>query len=124
MSEKTIADKLFLKNAKSMVLLNGTAHPTLVEQLPKELIDETKGEADVVLMFAMNQTQLDQFLPVALERLNEKGSLWIAFLKSTASKATDISRDTINVTAKERGATTVAMISVDGDWSALRLKRL
>ena len=124
MSEKTIADKLFLKNAKSMAVLNGTAHPTLVEQLPKELINESQSEADVVLMFALNQSQLDQYLPTALERLNEKGSLWIAFLKSTASKATDINRETINNAAKDRGATAVAMISVDGDWSALRLKRL
>jgi hypothetical protein len=124
MSEKTIADKLFLKNARSMAVLNGAAHPTLVDQLPRQLIDETQGPADLVLMFALNQRELDQYLPSALEQLGEKGSLWIAYLKSTASKATDINRDTINATANERGATVVAIISVDGDWSALRLKRL
>jgi hypothetical protein len=126
MSEKTVADKMFLKNAKSMAVLNGAAHPGAVSQLPAALIDSGggSGPVDVVLMFALNQKELDQYLPEAQERLGEKGSLWIAYLKQTASKATDINRDTINAHAKERGITAVAIISLDGDWSALRLKRM
>lgn len=124
MSEKTIADKMFLKNAKSIAVLNGAAHPAMVSQLPAQLIDHGDGPADVVLMFALNQKELDQYLPLAQQRLNEKGSLWIAYLKQTAAKATDINRDTINAHAKERGITAVAIISADGDWSALRLKRM
>jgi hypothetical protein len=124
MSEKTVADKMLLKNAKSIAVLNGGAHPGMVSQLPAQLIDDGDGPADVVVMFALNQKELDQYLPIAKNRLGEKGSLWIAYLKQTASKATDINRDTINATAKEQGITAVAIISVDGDWSALRLKRL
>ena len=75
-------------------------------------------------MFALNRKELEQYLPVAKERLGEKGSLWIAYLKQTASKATDINRDSINAYAKENGITAVAMISIDGDWSGLRLKRI
>ena len=41
-----------------------------------------------------------------------------------ASKATDINRDSINTYLKEQGITAVAMISIDGDWSALRAKRI
>jgi hypothetical protein len=76
------------------------------------------------VMFALNQKQLDEYLPLASERLGDKGSLWIGYLKQTASKATDIDRDTIKATAQQQGITAVAIISVDGDWSALRLKRL
>lgn len=124
MSEKTIADKMYLKNAKSMAVLNATAHPRVVEQLPQSLVVEGDTPADVVLLFALNRDQLEKFLPEALARLGEKGSLWIAYLKQTASKATDINRDSINAYAKENGVTGVAMISMDSDWSALRLKRL
>jgi hypothetical protein len=35
---------------------------------------------------------------------------------------TDIHRDTINAYAKTLGLEGVAMISIDDDWSALRLK--
>lgn len=124
MSEKTVADKLFLKNAKSIAVLNGAAHPGVVAQLPPDLVDRGSGPADVVLMFALNQKELDQYMAAAQERLGEKGSLWIAYLKQSASKATDINRDIINAHAKERGITAVAIISIDGDWSALRLKRI
>ena len=123
MSDKTIADKMFLKNAKSMLVINGKAHPALVAQLPAELVKED-GAVDVVLLLALNQKELEEFLPQALARLNDKGSLWIGYLKQTASKATDIHRDTIDAYAQQHGATAVAMISVDLDWSALRLKRM
>jgi hypothetical protein len=126
MSEKTVADKMFLKNAKSMAILNGKVHPGVVAQMPAELVrnEQDQDPADVVLMFAMNRKELEELFPLAKQRLGDKGSLWIAYLKQTASKATDINRDTINDYAKENGITGVAMISIDGDWSALRCKRI
>lgn len=124
MSEKTIADKMYLKTARSLAVFNGAAHPAMVEQLPKSLINENDAPADVVLILALNQAELETWFPAALQRLGEKGSLWVAYLKPTAPKATDITRDTIFAWAKEQGVTGVAMVSMDSDWSAVRLKRL
>ena len=124
MNEKTVADKMFLRTAKSMLILNGQVNPGVVSQMPAELVKEGDGPFDVILLFALNRKELEQYLPAAKERLGDKGSLWIAYLKQTASKATDINRDSINAYAKENGITGVAMISIDGDWSALRLKRI
>lgn len=124
MNEKTVADKMFLRTAKSMLVLNGQVNPQVTGQMPAELVKEGDGPFDVILMFAMHRKDLEQYLAVAKEKLGDKGSLWIAYLKQTASKATDINRDSINAYAKEHGITGVAMISIDGDWSALRLKRI
>jgi hypothetical protein len=124
MSEKTIADKMFLKTAKSIVILNGNVHPGLVSQMPANLVKPDQDKADVVLMFALNRKELEQYFPIARQRMGDKGSLWVAYLKQTASKATDINRDSINDYARENGITGVAMISIDGDWSALRMKRI
>ena len=124
MADKTIIDKLYLKTAKSLAVLNGAVHPGIVAQFPQEMMVEGEQPADVVILFALNQKELDQWWPEALRRLGEKGSLWVAFLKQSAPKATDINRDSINAYAKERGITGVALISVDADWSAVRLKRL
>ena len=126
MSDKSIADKMFLRTAKSMLILNGNVHPAMVSHMPAQII---KGEdddtpVDVVLLFAMNRKELEQYFPIAKQRLGEKGSLWVAYLKQTASKATDINRDSISAYAKDNGITSVAMISIDGDWSALRMKRI
>ncbi|QJE00647.1 DUF3052 family protein [Massilia forsythiae] len=124
MSEKTIADKMFLRTAKSMLILNGSVHPGMVAQMPPALLKHEQDKVDVVLLFAMNRKELEQYLPAAKERLGDKGTLWVAYLKQTASKATDIQRDSINDYAKDQGLTSVAIISVDGDWSALRMKRI
>jgi hypothetical protein len=125
MSEKTVADKMFLRTAKSMLILNGQANPGVAAQMPAQIVkEEGDGPFDVIMMFALNRKELEQYLPVARDKLDEKGSLWIAYLKQTASKATDINRDSINAFAKENGITAVAMISIDGDWSGLRLKRI
>ncbi|MDM5180071.1 DUF3052 family protein [Massilia sp. DJPM01] len=124
MSEKTIADKMYLKTAKSLAVFNGAVHAAMMEQLPKSLINDDEGPADVVLVFALNQAELEKWFPAALERLGEKGSLWVAYLKPSAPKATDITRDSIFAWAKEQGVTGVAMVSMDSDWSAARLKRL
>lgn len=124
MSEKTIADKMFLKNAKSMLILNGNVHPGMVAQIPPDLVKTDPDKVDVVLLFALNRKELEHAFPTAKQHLGEKGSLWVAYLKQTASKATDINRDSINAYAKENGITGVAMISIDGDWSALRMKRI
>jgi hypothetical protein len=123
MNEKTVADKMFLRTAKSMLILNGGVHPGVVSQMPTNILVK-QGPADVVLLFAMNRKELEQYLPAAKEALGEKGSLWVAYLKQTAAKATDINRDSINAILKENGITGVAMISIDGDWSALRAKRI
>lgn len=126
MTDKTIADKMYLKTAKSVVVLNGAVHPGIVAQLPQELLIDGDGQrdADAVLLFALNQSQLEQFFPEAMTRLGDKGTLWIAYLKPSAPKATDLTRDTINAWTKELGVTVVALISLDADWSAVRLKRM
>ncbi len=124
MSDNKLADKMYLKNAKSLALLNEAAHPALAAQLPAELIRAEPEPVDVVLMFAMNQRELERWFGPALARVGEKGSLWIAHLKQSAAKATDISRDSIAAYARDNGATVVAQVSLDLDWSALRLKRI
>ncbi len=126
MTDKTIADKMYLKTAKSLVVLNGAVHPGMVAQLPQELMNgaDSQGDADVVLLFALNQVQLEQFFPEAMAWLGEKGTLWIAYLKASAPKATDLTRDSINAWTKDHGVTGVALISLDADWSAVRLKRM
>ena len=124
MNEKTVADKMFLRTAKSMLVLNGQANPAVANQMPADLVKEGDGPFDVILMFCMNRKDLEHYFDLAKQKLGDKGSLWIAYLKQTASKATDINRDSINDYAKERGITGVATISIDGDWSALRLKRI
>lgn len=122
MPDKTIADKLYLKTAKTLAVFNGGVNPAVVAELPADMMSEDDTRADVVLLFALNQAELEKWWDQAIARLADKGSLWVAFLKPAAPKATDIDRDKIFSFAAARGVTGVAMISMDLDWSAVRLK--
>lgn len=125
MHDNAITDKLYLRTVKSLAVFNGSVNPSIMAELPTDMMHDDAAEpagVDVVLLFALNQAELEQWWAQALARLGEKGSLWIAYLKPTAPKATDIDRDKIFTFAAQRGVTGVAMISMDGDWSAVRLK--
>jgi len=81
-----------------------------------------KGMADLVIYFANSQMELQKQLPKVKERLEPKGALWVAYVKGTSRLHTGLHRDTIREYGESIGLTSVAMIAIDEDWSALRLK--
>jgi hypothetical protein len=46
----------------------------------------------------------------------------VAYVKGSSKLRSDLHRDTIREYGESIGLTSVAMISIDEDWSALRLK--
>src|SRR5476649_699274 len=123
MTDKTIADKMYVKNASAIAVLNAdTRHAALVAQLPPPLMVGDGQPADLVLLFAHSQQELEALLPQAKARLMDKGALWVAYLKGAARNKAEIHRDTIRIHAETLGLDSVAIISMDDSWSALRLK--
>jgi len=123
MTDKTIADKMYAKNASAIAVLNADArHAALVAQLPAQLIVGDGKPADLILLFAHSQQELENLLPQAQARLMDKGVLWVAYVKGTSKTKADLHRDTIRVHAETLGLDSVAIISMDDSWSALRLK--
>jgi hypothetical protein len=125
MTEKTVVEKMYVKNATAIVVLNADArHAALLTQLPPALLDKDAEVADFVLVFVNSQSELEVLLPQAKERLAAKGALWVAYVKGTSKHKSDVHRDTVRDHAATLGLDSVAMISIDDDWSALRLKHL
>src|SRR5476649_2238676 len=69
MTDKTIADKMYVKNASAIAVLNADArHAALVAQLPPPLMVGDGQPADLVLLFAHSQQELEALLPQAKAR--------------------------------------------------------
>ena len=125
MTEKTVAQKLLIKENNRLQFVNAP-----VELLPSlgplpagvTLLNDVDAQADIILLFTANQVELEQHLPGLKARLAPKGLLWVFYYKLTSKKRGDIHRDSINAYAKGLGLEGIAMISVDEDVSALRLK--
>lgn len=70
---------------------------------------------------------MDEFIKIMAEintLVQPGGMVWISYPKLTSPLKGDVNRDSINQTAQRYGWTGIAIISIDGDWSALRLKPL
>lgn len=125
MSDKSIAQKLFIKPGNKFLLVNPPAgYIAQMGQLPEGTIfmSDSSCLVEVIQVFVTNRLELETQLPKLKELLAPKGMIWVTYHKGTSKMKTDINRDTINAYAGSLGLQGVAMISIDDDWSALRLK--
>jgi hypothetical protein len=124
-SNKSIVDKLFIKPGKCVVLIDA---PTEYEKLIRksapdaDISTSATKPADIIQVFVKSAAELTQKLPTLKKHLKSDGALWVAYYKGTAKVKTDINRDRIAEYATSIGMEGVAIISIDDDWSALRLK--
>lgn len=127
MSEKSAAQKLLIKEGYLVEFINPPDDlPALLGELPPGVQSQPAAGSpvDLILAFIANRQELEAQLPSLKLRLKPKGLLWIAYHKGTSKIKTDIHRDSINTYAATLGLVGVAMIAINDDWAALRLKVL
>jgi hypothetical protein len=125
MSDKTIAQKLMIKEGRSVLFRNAPhGYKSALGALPKNVtvVKALTQPVDLIQLFVANRRELEEQLPKLKVALKPDGILWITYHKGTSKTKTDINRDSINTYAQTIGLVGVAMISIDDDWSALRLK--
>jgi hypothetical protein len=127
MSEKSVAQKLLFKPGQKVWVVNPPPdYIDLFGQIPDkvEILTSATGPVDIIQLFSASRQDLEEQLPRVKPLLKPGGILWVTYYKGTARVKTDINRDTINLYAHTLGLEGVAMISVNEDWSAMRLKAL
>jgi hypothetical protein len=125
MSEKTVAQKLGLKAGKTLLVRQQPDDiAALVGPLPPgaKLVTAENTSCALILMFAKDKSALAKALPGCKQQLEPDGALWVAYIKGTSTKTTDINRDSIRAYVATIGLDTVSQIAINDDWSALRLK--
>ena len=125
MSDKTIIEKLSVKPRARFLLVNPpTGYIEGLGKLPQGavLLSDSSCQVEAIQVFVANRAELEDILPRLKELLAAKGMLWVTYHKGSSSVKTDINRDTINAYAQTLGMQGVAMILINDDWSALRLK--
>lgn len=126
MSEKSIANRLFIKSGYRIALIG--APDMFLEQMgklpDKVIITRFVGKTtNLVQAFIDNKEKLIDFLD-NLYKENKELMVWIAYPKGTSKVNTDINRDIIAKIALEYGLKSVAMISIDETWASIRFKFL
>jgi hypothetical protein len=76
----------------------------------------------LVIIFVQNEQEIMQFLPTAVTYRKEKGLLWLSYPKKSGSISSELRRDTVMQTVSKFGLEPVRLISVNENWSSMRLK--
>jgi hypothetical protein len=127
MSDKPLSQRLLIKPGKTVLLIDPPpSYEVELGQLPDgvRLTREPYAPVDIIQAFLRDRQALERELPRLKGLLKPGGLLWVTYYKGTAKVKTDINRDSINTFANTIGMQGVAMIAVDEDWAALRLKIL
>lgn len=126
MSEKSVLARLQLKPGRAMLVVDPPAgYLEAVGELPQDSsLTQEIQPAFIIQVFVRSRRELETALSRLSSLVLPGGMLWITYPKLTSKLKGDVNRDSINSYAQQNGWTGIAMISIDEDWSALRLKRL
>jgi hypothetical protein len=123
---QTLAQKLQVRPDARVLVLNAPAG--YIEGLSPPagagVEHRAKGHFDVVQVFATTLSDAERRTAAALKALKPGGVLWVCWPKGSAHVATDLNRDILFRAMQRQGLQTVANVSIDETWSALRFKRV
>jgi hypothetical protein len=124
-SEAPLTKKLGLKAG---MVLYGIALPpdymSLLGKLPEgvEMVTKPpKSGADLVHLFAKDQTAFAAALPKARKAMKSGGGIWVSWYKKAAKIPTDLTQDVIRARALETDLVDVKICAVNDIWSGLKL---
>jgi hypothetical protein len=80
----------------------------------------TRGELDVIVLFASRKGELTRAFPPLARRLAPAGGLWVAWPKKSASVETDLSFETVQRVGLDAGLVDNKSCAIDETWQALR----
>jgi hypothetical protein len=80
----------------------------------------TRGELDVIVLFASRKGELTRAFPPLARRLALAGGLWVAWPKKSASVETDLSFETVQRVGLDAGLVDNKSCAIDETWQALR----
>lgn len=105
--------------------------PANLDELLGELPDDVEvsrnlenTELNLILAFIEDHQMLEAYLYSLKNAIADDGALWLAYHKGSSSVDTDINRDLISEYGKQLDLKSVAMISINDDWSGLRFKKV
>ncbi len=83
----------------------------------------SRGETDLVLLFAKSRADMERRLPDAIPALAPGGSIWIAWRKKASGAKTDLTQAAVRGFGLDSGLVDYKICSIDATWSGLRFAR-
>jgi hypothetical protein len=121
---KPLAERLFLKPGMAAAVINAPDGVATELGVTRGLKVPGTGKValDWLLVFVPDQAAVKKFAPTVPRAIRPDAVLWFAYPKLTGSIQTDVNRDSGWEPVRALGLDTVAAVSIDDTWSALRFR--
>ncbi|MDX1641876.1 MAG: hypothetical protein R3220_09285 [Balneolaceae bacterium] len=123
-SKTPLVRKLGIKPGNTILTLKAPSHYfDLLGELPPNvtIADEASEEkVPFIHLFAKDAKDLTGYFPIAKNRLEIDGMLWVSWIKKASKLETDISESDVRGLGLELGLVDIKICSVDEDWSGLK----
>lgn len=123
-----LAKKLGIKEGSRVALLDAPeGFKDAINGLPDDVwIGHSlrgRKDLDVILLFSTRRTGLKNRLPKAIERLADRGGLWIAWPKKSSGVETELSDGVVRELGLATGLVDNKVCAISPVWSGLRFVR-
>ena len=118
---KTILPKFKFKGDATVINAPADLKKKFVELGLKTAFDKKVKSKDT-LFFVNNKKEFINYLTKNLDNVESDSVLWFAYPKGTSGIKTDVNRDSLWAVGEEYGISSVAAISINDVWSALRFR--
>lgn len=125
MDAKEVLRKLKFNTGLSFSLVNAPCY--LQEQLAAaagEVHFELQQDSPFTVLVVRDRADFDKWFERTIKASEKDGLFWLVYPKGTGQFASDINRDILWKAMEPMGYRPVAMIAVDDDWSAMRVRPL
>ena len=123
-SNTPLVKKLGLKEGSQFYVYGSPVqYETLLGALPDNTVQKNRllKNIDFVHYFTKSQSELEKFLPRALDAISRGGMIWISWPKKSSKILSDVCEDSIRTAALPIGLVDVKVCAIDDIWSGLKL---
>lgn len=123
MPNKSAAEKAHVKPGMTVGLVNPIDTVVDAVGLPEGVSFVEPTDADLTFVFVHRREDLETVLRPATESLAPGRTIWAFFRKGSSAMGLDMSRNDVWAVAEASGLRPLGLVSIDGTWTAFRLKR-
>lgn len=119
-----IYNKMKYKQQDNILILNMPDDVReIMEDFPKRIDENIKAKYEFIILFARNRMEADIMISQAIDATQNDSQLWFCYPKGTSKNyKSDIKRNVVWDLFKPYGYRPVSQISINEDWSSIRLR--
>jgi hypothetical protein len=120
----SIIKKLGIDKFEKLLILNSPDEfKSIIKEIKSDVNTEIIDTYPYILCFEKDKEKLDMIIPALISALEKNGQFWVAYPKGTSKLyKSNLNRDIIRNLFQQYKFDGVAIVAIDDNWSAMRVR--